>query len=482
MPAGRSSTEPDSSNAVVRFLESMPLSYRLLAILLTLLLVALTLTSITTSYLMRRDLLESTDTQLVNVAEPVAQKLLTYRSADSTLPNSYYFASMPTDPSQGWAIRPAGESSDPDLPYLSAEDPRVTQSQPFSVDSTNGSTTWRFIAGSVNDGKGTTFAVGVPLRSQQHAVARLLSITVLIGIIVTVACAALGWLAIRRAFRPLRKIEDTAAAIAGGDLTRRVPVRTSDDEVASLSHSLNVMLGRIENSFAAQEASEARMRRFVADASHELRTPLATVRGYAELYRQGGLPSQDALDTSMQRIEGEAGRMSGLVDDLLTLARLDDPRPLERTQVDLLVLAAEAVHDARARDPERQISLTGLNGQLEPVLVHGDEGRLRQVLGNLLTNALMHAGPGVPIEVAVGGEPSRAVVEVRDHGAGMDEETAARVFERFYRADKARSRAKGGSGLGLAIVAAIVDQHGGDVTVRPTPGGGATFRVDLPAA
>ena len=471
-----------TSNPVVRALESMPLTYRLVAIVLTLLIAAIVVTGSMSAYLLRRDLLESTDQQLRSVAKPVADQLLNFKQQGSPLPNSYAFAYMPTDTSRRWAINPTAETSQPELPYLDDDDPRVRTGEPFTVDSTDGRTTWRFVAGTVSDGAETTFAVGLPLRDHDRTVARLITLTVFTGLLATVACGILGWFATRRAFRPLRKIEDTAAAIAAGDLTRRVPVRTSHDEVASLSDSLNVMLTRIERSFAAQEASETRMRQFVADASHELRTPLATVRGYAELYRQGAIADREGLNSSMQRIEGEAGRMSLLVDDLLTLARLDDERPMERSLVDLLTLAAEAVHDARARDPERSINLHGLQGDLAPVMVRGDDGRLRQVFGNLLTNALMHAGPGAPIEVRLGEEGDRAVIEVRDHGVGMDEATAARVFERFYRADKARSRAKGGSGLGLAIVAAIVEQHDGRVSVRTDPGAGSTLRFDLPRA
>lgn len=466
---------------VVRGLESIPLTYRLVVILLVLLMAALTLSSFATSYLMRRDLLASTDQQLRSVKDPVARQLIYYSDDDRTLPNAYAFAYMPVDEDRRQAINPTAEQSQPALPYLAPDDSRVVTGRPFTVPSTDGTTEWRFIAGTV-DTQGTTYAVGIPLRGQQHTVARLLSLTFVIGVVVSIISGVLGWFATQRALRPLRKIEDVAAAIAAGDLSRRVPVRTSHDEVASLSDSLNVMLGRIEGSFSAQEASETRMRQFVADASHELRTPLATVRGYAELYRQGAIADEVALDTSMQRIEGEASRMSVLVDDLLTLARLDDERPLEHTEVDLLVLCAEAAHDARARDPERPIHLVGLTGELSPVVVRGDDAGLRQVVGNLLSNALMHAGSGVPIEVAVGTADGRAVVEVRDHGVGMDDETAARVFERFFRADKARSRAKGGSGLGLAIVAALVEQHHGEVSVGPTPGGGATFRVTLPLA
>lgn len=223
------------------------------------------------------------------------------------------------------------------------------------------------------------------------------------------------------------------------------------------------------------------MRQFVADASHELRTPLATVRGYAELYRQGAVSDRAGVTAAMERIEAESGRMSGLVEDLLTLARLDDAPEAETGQVDLTVLAADAVADARVRAPERRISLLGVDGPLGPTLVRGSEPRLRQVVTNLLANALRHTPEGTPVEIALGTDTGTAVLEVRDHGPGVPAEVATRVFERFYRADPSRGRGTGGgSGLGLAIVAAIVATHHGQVGVADTDGGGATFIVRLP--
>lgn len=230
------------------------------------------------------------------------------------------------------------------------------------------------------------------------------------------------------------------------------------------------------------------MRQFVADASHELRTPLAAVRGYAELFRQGAVTRPDDVAGAMRRIEGEAVRMGGLVEDLLLLTRLDSQRPLERGPVDLTVLAADAVQDARALDSTRQVRLLGLTGDLEPTTIEGDEARLRQVVTNLVGNAVNHTPPGTDIEIAVGsvraeGGGCRAKLEVRDHGNGVDPVKARKVFERFYRADPSRGRGNGGgNGLGLAIVAAIVGAHGGRVGVAATPGGGATFIVDLPTA
>ena len=225
------------------------------------------------------------------------------------------------------------------------------------------------------------------------------------------------------------------------------------------------------------------MRQFVADASHELRTPLAAVRGYAELYRQGAVREPAEVASAMTRIEGEAGRMGGLVEDLLVLARLDDQRPLTITPVDLTVIAADAAQDARAIDPSRRIEVLGLDGPLGPATAPGDDAKLRQLVANLVSNALNHTPAGTPLEIAVGIRPGDglAVLEVRDHGPGVDPDKARKVFERFYRADPSRSRGTGGgNGLGLAIAAAIVSAHHGRIGVAETPGGGATFVVELP--
>ena len=474
---------------LVRKLEAMPLTWRLLVILLTLLLAALMATSLTTAWLVQRDLKANVDDQLRSVAVPIAENprsTATNRDfftgeSERSDPTNYFFVRQPADGS-AWQYRlPTGETNPPVVPVLTLDDPRVTSGQPFTVTSADGRTHWRFIAGHYTSPDNSTFAVGMPMTGVNNIVKRFAIVTTLVGITALVTCGVLGWFATRRAFRPLRRIEDTAAAIAAGDLSRRVPVRHSHDEVASLSDSLNAMLGQVERSFALQEASETKMRQFVADASHELRTPLATVRGYAELYRQGAVQGEEHTAQTMGRIEGEASRMTGLVDDLLLLARLDDQRPLEMSEIDLVVLAAETVHDARARAPHRRIQLVGLDGELTPVALRGDDSRLRQVLSNLIGNALMHTADDVLVEVRTGQVGDRAVVEVRDHGAGIAPDVAERVFERFYRVDKARSRERGGSGLGLAIVAAIVGQHQGHVEVLETPGGGATFRVELPA-
>ncbi len=487
MTAG--STSPPHRRALDRAsrkLEALPLRLRLIAVMLVLLLLALTLTASATAVLMRRDLISRVDQQLRLAADPVARQAFNdLGSAISEgIPNGYAFVILPNDGRAPIAANPIGETMHPAIPTLTVDSAQVRTGDPFTIASKEGDLKWRAIAGALG-GSRAVVVVAVPLRSVDRTVSKLVLVELLIGLSVLIACAAGGWYAVQRAFRPLRQIEDTASAIAAGDLTRRIPTRTAKDEVTSLSRSLNVMLAQIEASFAQREQSEERMRQFVADASHELRTPLAAVRGYAELYRQGAVREPADVASAMSRIEGEAGRMGGLVEDLLMLARLDDERPLQISDVDLLVLAADAAQDARAIDTTRAITVTGLEGPLTPTTVPGDDAKLRQLLANLLSNALNHTPRGSAVEVAVGVRRSDglAVVEVRDHGPGVDPDKAKKVFERFFRADPSRVRGSGGgNGLGLAIAAAIVAGHSGRIGVAQTPGGGATFVVELPTA
>ena len=489
-PAGTPAAPPPAApgrsvgTGVKRHLEALPLRVRLIAVMLVLLLLALTLTAAATAALMRRDLVSRVDVQLRLAAEPVAKQAFNdLGSAISEgIPNGYAFIILPNDGRAPIAANPIGEPMHPAVPTLTTDSVQVRTGDPFTIGSRDGQLKWRAIAGTLR-GSEAVAVVAVPLRSVDRTVRQLVLVELLIGLAVIVACAIGGWYAVQRAFRPLRQIEDTAAAIADGDLGQRIPTRTAKDEVTSLSRSLNVMLAQIEQSFAAREASEERMRQFVADASHELRTPLAAVRGYAELYRQGAVREPSDVASAMTRIEGEETRMGGLVEDLLMLARLDDQRPMRFAPVDLTVLAADAAQDARAIDPGRSISVSGLSGPLGPTVAPGDDAKLRQLLANLVSNALNHTPAGSPLEIAVGTRESdqHVVLEVRDHGPGVDPDKARKVFERFYRADPSRVRgAGGGNGLGLAIAAAIVNAHRGRIGVSPTPGGGATFVVELP--
>ena len=463
-------------------LEGLPLRVRLVATTMALLVIAMIVSSLVTAALTQRDLLARVDAELLSVAAPVANQALTdlQNPENGRTPTNYAFVLMNSEGEPRMVLLPTGVHETPALPPLSVDNHLVVTHEPFTVDSTDGELSWRFVAGTVDQGT-ATFAVGVPITSLERTLTRLVATNFLISAIVLALCGLIGWYAVNRAFRPLRRIEDTASAIAAGDLTRRIPVGHTGDEVASLSESLNVMLGRIQSSFEIREASEARMRQFVADASHELRTPLATVRGYAELYRQGAVRDPQDVSAAMGRIESEAQRMSGLVEDLLLLARMDKGIEPVLAQVDLTVLAADAVEDARVRTAGRSIRLAGLHGHLGPTEIVGAESPLRQVVTNLVANAVDHTPPGSPIEVRVGLEDGQAVIVVEDHGPGIPLAERPRVFERFYRADASRGRAGGGgNGLGLAIVAAIVEAHRGRVGVTQTAGGGATFVVHLP--
>jgi signal transduction histidine kinase len=394
---------------------------------------------------------------------------------------------------------PLDEGQPPEVPddraWLAAH-----AGEPVTVPAAAGGGSWRVLVQETASG---SKVVAASLDGIDATIRQLRLIDLGVSMVVLAVLAGVGVAIIRASLRPLVEIEQTARAIAGGDLTRRVPERDPRTEVGRLGRALNTMLAQIEAAFGARAASEAsarrseeaarrsedRMRRFVADASHELRTPLTTIRGFAELYRQGASRDQAELDRLMRRIEGQAARMGLLVEDLLLLARLDQQRPLDREPVDLLALAADAVHDARAVAPDRRIELVvggDKGGDGSALVVLGDGQRLRQVLANLVDNALTHTPAGSPVEVRVGAAPldgrPGAAVEVVDHGPGLTPEQAERVFERFYRADPARSRAAGGTGLGLSIVAALVAVHGGMVEVDSVPGRGARFRVLLPLA
>jgi two-component system, OmpR family, sensor kinase len=482
---------PRPRPTIAQRLEAVPLRARLVAILVILLVLALAVSGLAFLAQLHGMLQAQVDGQLRKAAKPVAEAVLRGdRRPGGLLPSNFVVQVNLIGSTQAQTIRPDIDSnlpaSNPAFPTLTVEQAAERGPEPFTVGSETGSASWRVVSGQVVD-RDTGAPLGyvlvaTPLTQVDAAVASLRLILLLVVLVITAASAVLGWLAIRRSFQPLVEVEETAAAIAAGDLSRRVPERPASTEVGRLTRSLNGMLTQIESAFRAREASEARTRRFAADASHELRTPLVSIRGFAELYRQGAVPA-DEVPRTMRRIEDEAKRMGSLVEDLLLLARLDEQRPGRHEPVDLAVLAGDAVHDARGLDAARPVTLAGLNGRgPQPAVVTGDEDRLRQVVANLVANAVRHTPEGTPIEVAVGQDGGSAVLEVRDHGHGLPAEQVQRVFERFYRVDSSRRRGTGGgSGLGLSIVAAVVAAHGGDVQVLPTPGGGATFRVAVPA-
>ena len=347
----------------------------------------------------------------------------------------------------------------------------------FDAPASSGSLKYRVLATSVHTDIGNgTLIVAIPLTDVISTLHRLVFLMLGVGVVVLLAIAAVGLWRVRAGLRPLEKMGETAGAIAAGDLTQRVEPTDERTEVGRLGIALNAMLAQIESAFEERRRSEHRLRRFVADASHELRTPLTSIRGYAELFRRGAADRPEDLAKAMGRIEGEASRMGILVEDLLLLARMDEGRPLEREPVDLAAMLSEAVDDAHAAAPDREVQITSN----EPVVVTGDPVRLRQVVDNLLDNARTHTPPGTHVRASVTATPDDAVVAVEDDGPGLSEEDAAKVFERFYRADESRSRAKGGSGLGLAIASAIAEGHGGALTVSSSQDGGARFELHLP--
>ncbi len=318
--------------------------------------------------------------------------------------------------------------------------------------------------------------VSLPLDDVDAAVDRLIAVEIVATLAVLTVLGLVTYWVLRLGVRPLKTMTATATAIADGDLSHRVPDVAPGTEAGELGTALNRMLGRIQEAFSRRDQTEAQLRQFVGDASHELRTPVTTIRGYAELYRAGGLADPDELGEAMRRTELEAERMGRLVEDLLALARLDQDRPLDRSPVDLTAVAADAARDAKAVEPDRPVQAHADT----PVTVVGDDARIRQVVANLVGNALVHTPRGTPIELRVGQGDGHGVLEVIDHGPGMAPDVAARVFERFYRADPSRSRHRGGSGLGLAIVDATVAAHGGSVSLHTVPGEGTTVRVELP--
>ncbi|MHA7275407.1 sensor histidine kinase [Arthrobacter sp. Hz1] len=458
---------------------------QLVATMTLLMVVTIAITGIVTVSLLRNSLLDQMDRDIRANAYDVAQNILPAGASDGTLLR--FYGELRNQAGQKVRSTLPEESTDvPVIPEVSVEAVIERRQVGFSVPgSAPGSPGWRVVLIELTNGQGSV-AIASNLSTINGSLEEAGQIIFVVGLGATIVASGIAFVAVTRQFRPLGRVERTAAAIAAGDLSRRVEVERPATEVGRLSRSVNAMLAHIEAAFSARTESERKMRRFVADASHELRTPLVTIRGFSELYRHGALQNDDDVRSAMGRIESEAKRMGELVEDLLTLARIDEQRPLKSEPLDLVILGNDAALDARAIAPDRAITVIGLDGgQARSAPTVGDEARLRQVVANLMTNALRYTPDGTPIEIAIGVEPvihdrMDSVIEVRDHGPGISEEDAARVFERFYRADSSRYRETGGTGLGLAIVAALVAQHDGSVRLEETPDGGATLSIRLP--
>jgi two-component system OmpR family sensor kinase len=528
---------------VKRFLRRTPLRFKLVALVLVLVIAALMVIGVGSAFALKSYLISQIDGELKANTKTLIMPQNDMVQGSFTLPSDYMVA---LTNAQGAVL--ADRSGRPLLAYRASlpanelpslpstmEQAQALAGKPYTTTGRIGKVRWRMLVTPLTDDH-VVLTVARNLSDVDSASHRLTSIDMLVGVAMLVLVAGLGAALVRTSLKPLVEIEQTAAAIAAGDLSRRVPDPEPGDEeprteLGRLSRALNMMLAQIEAAFTARAASETasraaesvardaavaaqvseararrseeRMRQFIADASHELRTPLTTIRGFAELHRQGAAAAPDETAKLVRRIEDEANRMGLLVEDLLLLARLDRERPLVQSPVELRVIAVDAVQAARAIAPDRAIKLE-IAGGSGALVVLGDDARLRQVIGNLMTNAITHTPPDASVTLRLRTEASAsiegagsldasrrqpgapgdvAVIEVVDTGQGLEPEQAERVFERFYRADAARTRRAGGAtgtGLGLAIVAALVVAHHGTVEVDSAPGRGATFRVRLP--
>ncbi|MGV9826703.1 sensor histidine kinase, partial [Gordonia sp. NPDC003429] len=469
----------------------VPLRVSLVALTLVLVVIGLLVSGIAVTSAMKSDLMSRTDTGLINAVDTWAKPRVRINDSPGPPPGprrppSPYFVHTTLD--NGEVLSSNDFDDAPAITGLPAGD-----YGPVTVDSADGDgPRWRLIKQTNPDGQ---VVVAIPLTDVDKTLSRLMWLQLGIGLAVVVVIGILSYLLVRSSLRSLRRVEETAHAIAAGNLNMRVPPAAPNTEVGSLSESLNTMLGQIQHAFSATaaseqqaraseeqaRASEEKMRRFIADAGHELRTPLTSIKGFAELYRRGAV--SDPSD-AMRRIDDEAGRMNVLVEDLLVLARLDAQRPLNSEPVDMLALAADVVQSARVAAPERSIRIE-VGESDQPPMVRGDSARLVQVIRNLVTNAVVHTPADASITVWVGVDQEHGaddvVVAVSDTGQGLAAHDAEHVFERFYRGDSSRYRGEGGgSGLGLSIVAALVHAHGGRVGVESVPGQGAAFWLRLP--
>ncbi|MCT1514811.1 sensor histidine kinase [Dietzia cercidiphylli] len=468
--------------------DRIPLRVLLVGTMLLLVFAGLVVSGASVALTMRAQLVERVDGQLLDAANTWAHRPPGGPESEVTpdpglsteppLPDRPSRAAPPSrfyvEERTAWGSVVLSVAETDDRPELSSSPQTGT---PITVPGTSGE--WRVLV--LPTAEGTT-VVGLPLdREVDQTITLLIVLSTALGAVVLLGVGIAGWVLVTRALRPLDKVRSVAGHIAEGDLEQRLPPRPLGTEVGDLTASLNEMVDALRAALAASSTSEAqarasaeRTRRFAADASHELRTPLTSIRGFAELHRMGAL--SDA-STALERIEDESLRMSRIVEDLLTLAHMDAERPLERAPVDVADLVSTAVDAARATAPHRTVRLS-----IEAVpVVDADQGRLHQVVSNLLANALRHTPDEAQVRVLVGQEGTDAVITVSDDGPGMTRQDADRAFERFHRADTSRTRSEGGgSGLGLSIVDELVRAHGGTVSLTTAPGQGATFTVRLP--
>jgi two-component system OmpR family sensor kinase len=463
----------------------------------------LLVSSFGTVTLLRAYLQQNTDNLISSAATLLSQenpsliepKILAKRLNLPRLPSDYLIAVLDLEGNTIYRIM-ASDSDEDDLPnlaILNLAGTAATAGLPFDLDQHGGlgevtideHNSWRVVAKPFRN-FAATVVVALPNSANLELLRQYRAIGGGFGFLLLAISGLSIWLTIAQALRPLREVERTAKLVASGDLSQRLIERPGKTEIARLNRSLNSMLDSLEDSVSSRNKTVSQMRRFVADASHELRTPLVSVRGYAELYRKGALTKKSEVQEAMGRIEAEAIRMSSLVESLLTLARLDENQKLDAAPTDLAKLARDIIARNIQGKQKISLSLLTLGGAKVPadfsLSAEVNEGQIRQVLVNLIENAKRFSPDKGSIEIAIGQKTDDEItLEVVDHGEGIPKQLRDKVFERFYRADNSRNRDTGGTGLGLAIVKEIVSLHKGRIDVRETPGGGATFRIKLPA-
>ena len=451
--------------------------------------------------LLRTYLHQNQDAVLISTVEimrqqsplTVEQDLATRQLRLPNLPSGYYIAFLRASGSLKLAFSSSTTANGqiPNISNFNLQAVLSTKGLPFEVDTQgrfvqeNEGAGWRLIAAPSQAFSGSV-VVALPTDTNNGLINQYRNVGLIFGVFLLILSGMAIWLTITRALRPLKEVERTAAAVAAGDTSQRLLRLEGQTEMSRVNRSLNTMLDSIDDALDARGKTLEQMRRFVADASHELRTPLVSVRGYAELYRMGALSDKAKLDDAMARIESEAVRMSSLVESLLSLARLDEDKPLDIKETDILALCRDAAKDLSVAEYRREIKLVDLNGheheKAAKLVAKVDQNIIKQVLINLLANASRFSPEDKTVFVATGVSAGSLVIEVRDSGEGIPKSLRDKVFERFYRADNSRNRETGGSGLGLAIVKGLVEKHGGSIKATETRGGGATLSVKLPQA
>ena len=432
---------------------------------------------------------QSTDTLLITTANELRTqdplkleaKVASGQLALPSLPSDYYIAILDAEGNQflGLISSTGGGRAIPNFSNLTLETVMATQGAPFDIDvesSRRMGTEWRMIAVPLQLARGSV-VIALPIDSNEEILAEYAVIGGRFGIFLVVLSGFSIWLTITSALRPLKEVERTAEAVQAGKFSSRLLSKHGKTEIGRLNNALNSMLDSIEGAVTGRDKTLEQMRRFVSDASHELRTPLVTVRGYAELYRMGAITKKQDVAEAMQRIESEAVRMTGLVESLLTLTRMDESGNLDLVETDIAKLASLVVKDASVANQDVNFRVVRLG---KDFVAEVDSDRVKQVLTNLVANASRFAPAGSEVSLEIEAVDRNLNIKVIDHGQGIPEPLRSKVFERFYRADNSRNRSTGGSGLGLAIAKSIVTAHQGQIRVEETPDGGSTFVIELP--